>query len=113
MSHKTNHRLENATIDFDIPSDLGLLFSDFDSSCHLEGQETCAIVEYKDNCVTNQNTDTTVDQTDSLMSSDEFEPGNTLNPLTHRVVERRGKTERTSSQSQYNFPDVMCISEGF
>jgi len=61
--------------------------------------------------VTNQNIDTDVDQTDGLVSSDEFEPSTTSDPLTHRVVERRAK--RTRSQSQYNLPDVMCISEGF
>ncbi|KAG9228492.1 hypothetical protein BJ875DRAFT_238392 [Amylocarpus encephaloides] len=91
--------VENAAIDFNISGDLGLLFGDFDSSRHLVGQETCPIVEYNDSCVTNQNTDTAVDQTDVLVSSDEFERSNTSDPLTHRVVERRGKAKRTSSQS--------------
>lgn len=47
------------------------------------------------------------------MSGNRFERSNTPGSPIHRVLERGGKVKRRRSQSQYNLPDALYISDRF
>ena len=81
--------IENDAIDFELLGNLDSIFGDFDFDLdrYLIEQEARPIVDDNDSYVTNQNTDTPTDQTDSWVSGNEFEKSNTLIASNRRLEE--------------------------
>ncbi len=106
--------VENDAIDVELPGDLDSIFGDFDFDLdrYLAEQEARPIVDGNDSCVTNQNTDTPAEQTDSWVSGNEFEKSNTPSASTRRLKEQRGHA-KWRRQSQHNLLDAMHMSDGF
>jgi hypothetical protein len=104
--------VENDAIDVELPGDLDSIFGDFDFDFdrYLAEQEARPTVDDNDSRVTNQNTGTPADQTDSWVSGNEFEKSDNPSTSTRRLKEQRGHAKRRR-QSQHNLLDAMCISD--